>query len=42
MAVIAVFGLSEALTNLGAGEMSEPVGRKRVLVAEGLVAAAVP
>lgn len=42
MAFIAVFGLSKALTNLIAGEVSERVGRKRVLVTGWLVAAPVP
>lgn len=42
MSFIAVFGVSKAMTNLIAGEVSERVGRKRVLVAGWLLAAPVP
>lgn len=37
-----VFGVAKALTNYGAGRLSDALGRKRVLVAGWLVAVPVP
>jgi MFS family permease len=42
LSFIVVFGLTKALTNYGAGHLSDRVGRKRVLVAGWLAAAPVP
>ena len=42
LSFIVVFGLAKAVTNYGAGRLSDRVGRKRVLVAGWLVAAPVP
>ncbi|MBI2718765.1 MAG: MFS transporter [Rhizobiales bacterium] len=42
LSFIVVFGLSKALTNYGAGRLSDRFGRKRILVAGWLVAAPVP
>ena len=42
LSFIVVFGLAKALTNYGAGRLSDQVGRKRVLVAGWLVASPVP
>lgn len=42
LSFIVVFGLAKALTNYGAGRLSDRVGRKRVLVAGWLVATPVP
>src|SRR5262245_21622992 len=42
LSFIAVFGVAKALTNYGAGRLSERVGRRRVLVAGWLVAVPVP
>jgi len=42
LSFIVVFGVAKALTNYGAGRLSDRVGRKRILVAGWLVAAPVP
>ena len=42
LSFIVVFGIAKALTNYGAGRLSDYVGRKHVLVAGWLVAAPVP
>jgi MFS family permease len=42
LSFIVVFGVSKALTNYGAGRLSDRLGRKRLLVAGWLVAAPVP
>jgi MFS family permease len=42
LSFIVVFGVAKALTNYGAGRLSEHVGRKHVLVAGWLVAVPVP
>ena len=42
LSFIVVFGIAKALTNYGAGRLSDHVGRKHVLVAGWLVAAPVP
>jgi MFS family permease len=42
LAFIVVFGVAKALTNYGAGRLSDHFGRKRVLVAGWLVAVPVP
>jgi len=42
LAFVVAFGLSKALTNLGAGDLAERLGRKRVLVVGWLVALPVP
>ena len=42
LSFIVVFGVSKALTNYGAGRLSDRYGRKHVLVAGWLVAAPVP
>jgi MFS family permease len=42
LSFIVVFGIAKALTNYGAGRLSDHVGRKRVLVAGWLVAVPVP
>lgn len=42
LSFIVVFGVAKALTNYGAGRLSDRVGRKRVLVAGWLVAVPVP
>jgi len=42
LSFIVVFGVAKALTNYGAGRLSDRIGRKRVLVAGWLVAAPVP
>ena len=42
LSFIVVFGVAKALTNYGAGRLSERLGRKRVLVGGWLVAAPVP
>jgi MFS family permease len=42
LSFIVVFGISKALTNYGAGRLSERFGRKHVLVAGWLVAVPVP
>src|SRR5579864_1884356 len=42
LSFIVVFGIAKALTNYGAGRLSEHVGRNRVLVAGWLVAVPVP
>jgi MFS family permease len=42
LSFIVVFGLAKALTNYGAGRLSDRVGRKQVLVAGWIVAAPVP
>ena len=42
LSFIVVFGIAKALTNYGAGRLSEHVGRKHVLVAGWLVAVPVP
>jgi MFS family permease len=42
LSFIVVFGLAKALTNYGAGRLSDRLGRKRVLVAGWLVAVPVP
>ena len=42
LSFIVVFGVAKALTNYGAGRVSDRVGRKRVLVAGWLVATPVP
>jgi MFS family permease len=42
LSFIAVFGVTKALTNYGAGRLSDRVGRKRVLVLGWLVATPVP
>src|SRR5262245_54360096 len=42
LSFIVVFGVAKALTNYGAGRLSDRLGRKRVLVAGWLVAAPVP
>jgi len=42
LAFIVVFGIAKALTNYGAGRLSDRWGRKRLLVAGWLVAAPVP
>ena len=42
LSFIVVFGLVKALTNYGAGRLSDRVGRKRVLVAGWVAAAPVP
>ncbi|HKW00033.1 MAG TPA: MFS transporter [Vicinamibacterales bacterium] len=42
LSFIAVFGITKALTNYGAGRLSDRVGRKRVLVLGWLVATPVP
>jgi MFS family permease len=42
LSFILVFGVAKALTNYGAGRLSDRVGRKRILVLGWLVAAPVP
>ncbi len=42
LSFIVVFGIAKALTNYGAGRLSDRVGRKRILVCGWLVAAPVP
>jgi nitrate/nitrite transporter NarK len=42
LSFIVVFGVAKALTNYGAGWLSDRLGRKQVLVAGWLVAAPVP
>ena len=42
LAFVVAFGAAKALTNLGAGELAERVGRKRLLVIGWLVALPVP
>ena len=42
LSFIMVFGLAKALTNYGAGRLSDRVGRKHVLVGGWLVAVPVP
>jgi MFS family permease len=42
LSFIVVFGIAKALTNYGAGRLSDHVGRKRVLVAGWLLAVPVP
>jgi MFS family permease len=42
LSFIVVFGMAKALTNYGAGHMSDRFGRKRVLIAGWLVAVPVP
>jgi MFS family permease len=42
LSFIVVFGVAKALTNYGAGRLSDRLGRKHVLVAGWLVAAPVP
>jgi len=42
LSFIVVFGIAKALTNYGAGRLSEQVGRKRILVLGWLVATPVP
>ncbi len=42
LSFIVVFGLAKALTNYGAGRLSDRIGRKHVLVAGWLVAVPVP
>ncbi|MGE3344439.1 MAG: MFS transporter [Vicinamibacterales bacterium] len=42
LSFIIVFGIAKALTNYGAGHLSDRIGRKHVLVAGWLVAAPVP
>ncbi|MCC7417288.1 MAG: MFS transporter [Acidobacteria bacterium] len=42
LSFIVVFGLAKALTNYGAGRLSDRIGRKQVLVAGWLVAVPVP
>jgi MFS family permease len=42
LSFIAAFGLAKALTNYGAGRLSDRLGRKHVLVAGWLVAVPVP
>src|SRR3954447_2671702 len=42
LSFIVVFGVAKALTNYGAGRLSDRLGRKRVLVAGWLVAVPVP
>jgi MFS family permease len=42
LSFIVVFGVAKALTNYGAGRLSDHVGRKHVLVAGWLVAVPVP
>ena len=42
LSFIAVFGIAKAITNYGAGRLSDLVGRKRVLVAGWLLAVPVP
>lgn len=42
LSFIVVFGVAKALTNYGAGHLSDRVGRKRVLVLGWLVAAPIP
>jgi MFS family permease len=42
LAFVVAFGLAKAATNLGAGELAERLGRKRLLVAGWLVALPVP
>ena len=42
LSFIVVFGVTKALTNYGAGRLSDRIGRKRVLVAGWIAAAPVP
>ena len=42
LSFIVVFGVAKALTNYGAGRLSDRLGRKRILVVGWLVAAPVP
>ena len=42
LSFIVVFGVTKALTNYAAGQLSDQIGRKQVLVAGWIVAAPVP
>src|SRR6187397_1459477 len=42
LAFVVAFGAAKALTNLAAGDLAEPIGRKRLLVIGWLVALPVP